>query len=273
MNSERDAAGGERLARPLFEIVETDISIDEVVGRVSDQANGAVVTFVGLLQENSGFLIGWWTNLLRCTFGWGSYVVTLGAAALGVLLLVVKLPKRADVPWHVVTGAEIVFLALLGLTHLLIAGSDPWRVAQNGGGGGYVGAVFSGILAEYLGPIVAGLILSAVLAWGVVVASGISFEEWTERIEDWAYKTRSKLGNALMGRPADTATAIPASVSRRTASSMTSLPSPPRETFTTAGSVALAAIQSNPAATVLVVPNPAQSRTRTETRDTSLATP
>ena len=37
----------------------------------------AVVTFVGLIQESSGFLIDWWSDLLLRGFGWGSYVVTL----------------------------------------------------------------------------------------------------------------------------------------------------------------------------------------------------
>ena len=51
MSSERgDTVGEGRPPCPLFEIVESDISVDEVVGRVSDPANGAVVTFIGVVR-------------------------------------------------------------------------------------------------------------------------------------------------------------------------------------------------------------------------------
>ena len=39
-----------RSSRPLFEIVQDDISVDEVVARLADPANGAVVTFVGVVR-------------------------------------------------------------------------------------------------------------------------------------------------------------------------------------------------------------------------------
>jgi molybdopterin synthase catalytic subunit len=41
---------GARSSRPLFEIVESGISVDEVVARLADPANGAIVTFVGVVR-------------------------------------------------------------------------------------------------------------------------------------------------------------------------------------------------------------------------------
>jgi molybdopterin synthase catalytic subunit len=41
---------GAQSSRPLFEIVEDDISVDEVVARLADPANGAIVTFVGVVR-------------------------------------------------------------------------------------------------------------------------------------------------------------------------------------------------------------------------------
>jgi S-DNA-T family DNA segregation ATPase FtsK/SpoIIIE len=160
----------------------------------------AIITFVGLVQESSGFLVDWWSDLLLRVFGWGSYAVTLAVVGLGVLILIRKLPSRAQVPWHIIIGAEIVFLALLSLIHLVVAGADPWLAAENGSAGGYIGAVFSGVLSEFLGPLMAGLILSAVLIWGIVMISGLTFEEWTERAEAWVYRARTKLGYVLMGK-------------------------------------------------------------------------
>ena len=36
--------------RPLFEIVESEVTVDNVIARLSDPANGAVVTFVGIVR-------------------------------------------------------------------------------------------------------------------------------------------------------------------------------------------------------------------------------
>ena len=159
----------------------------------------AIVTFVGLLQGSSGFLIDWWSALLLRLLGWGSYLVTLLIAVLGVLVLARKVPRRDHVPWHVVIGAEIVFLALLSLSHILVAGPDPWQTAAAGGGGGYVGAVFSGVLREFLGQGFGAVVLGAVLLWGAIVASGLSFEEWADRIEAWAYQAQAKVAHLLIG--------------------------------------------------------------------------
>ena len=41
---------GARSSRPLFEIVQEDVLIDEIVARLADPANGAVVTFVGVVR-------------------------------------------------------------------------------------------------------------------------------------------------------------------------------------------------------------------------------
>jgi molybdopterin synthase catalytic subunit len=41
---------GARSSRPLFEITEHDVSVDEVATRLADPANGAVVTFVGVVR-------------------------------------------------------------------------------------------------------------------------------------------------------------------------------------------------------------------------------
>jgi S-DNA-T family DNA segregation ATPase FtsK/SpoIIIE len=166
----------------------------------------SIVTFVGLLEESSGFVIDWWSNLLLCIFGWGSYIITLVIGGVGALILAAKMPARTHVHWHIVAGAEIIFFALLSLTHLFFAGPDPWQTAQAGGVGGYVGAVFSGILSEFIGPAAAGLILSAVLIWGVIVASGLTFEEWADRIEIWVYQARTRLAYVLTGTAQDSPT-------------------------------------------------------------------
>jgi S-DNA-T family DNA segregation ATPase FtsK/SpoIIIE len=151
----------------------------------------SVLTFLGFLGHTSGILIDWWCGLLLRGLGWGSYVVVLAAAALGVLSLLGRVSDLDLVPWRIIVGAEIVFVALIGLMHLLFAGDDPWGAAQAGRAGGYVGAVFGGVLSEALGLLPAGVILGVVLGWGILVISGETFEEWTRHVEErllWAWR-------------------------------------------------------------------------------------
>jgi S-DNA-T family DNA segregation ATPase FtsK/SpoIIIE len=158
----------------------------------------SIVTFVGLLQDTSGVFVDWLSGLILRLFGWGSYLVVLVVAGLGVLLTIGKMPDRKSVPWHIVAGAEIVFLAASGLIHLLVAGNEPWQAARNGYGCGYVGAAFSGVLSDLLGPGPTVVIIGAVLLWGLVVASGRSAQEWLERIEGWAQQGRERLGKLMV---------------------------------------------------------------------------
>jgi S-DNA-T family DNA segregation ATPase FtsK/SpoIIIE len=166
-----------------------------------------IVTFVGLLQESSGLLIDWWSALLQRLLGWGSYVVTLLVTAVGALVLSGKMPKREQVPWHVVVGAEIIFFAALSLTHMFAPGADPWQTAQAGDGGGLVGAVFSGVLRDVLGRGFGAVVLGLVVLWGAITASGLSFEEWADRIEVWALGMQAKVARLLAGERTGTAEA------------------------------------------------------------------
>jgi S-DNA-T family DNA segregation ATPase FtsK/SpoIIIE len=173
----------------------------------------SIVTLLGLIRDTDGVVIDWWSKLLRQAFGWGSYVVVLTGFGAGCLLLAGRAPARfppdgqatqgtagiQGIPWRVVIGVEIVFLALLGLTHLIYAGTNPWEAAEAGLGGGYIGAVFSGILSDVLGPLPTGLILGGVLFWGVLVAFDLTLEECLERIESGWYRVRRWIAVGLTG--------------------------------------------------------------------------
>lgn len=158
----------------------------------------AIVTFVGLLQDTSGVFVDWLSGLILSLFGWGSYLVVLVVAGLGVLLTIGKMPDHKSVRWHIVVGAEIVFLAASGLIHLFVAGNEPWQAVRNGTGCGYVGAVFSSAVNELLGPGPTVVIIGAVLLWGLVVASGRSIQDWLERIEDWGQEGWERLGKLMV---------------------------------------------------------------------------
>ncbi len=160
----------------------------------------AVVTFLALVGlSGGGLVLEWWSRLLRHGFGWGSYVVATGIAGTGAVLLIGKRPAFGRVPWHVVTGAEIVFLAMLSLTHLTFGGPDPWQSARAGEAGGYVGAVLGGVLGEILGRVSAGVVWALVLLWGLITASGLTLGEWVERAESSMYRLWRKARAAWAG--------------------------------------------------------------------------
>jgi S-DNA-T family DNA segregation ATPase FtsK/SpoIIIE len=159
----------------------------------------SVVTLLGLLQDTSGVILDWWSGLLRRLLGWGSYVAVLAGVVVGALLLARKMPDRESRRWHVVVGLEIVFLALLGLIHLVFANEAPWLAARAGRGGGFTGAVLSAILNEYLGSVPTALVLGLILGWGLIMVSGRSFVEWVDRTEEGLYRARMWLGRTLTG--------------------------------------------------------------------------
>jgi S-DNA-T family DNA segregation ATPase FtsK/SpoIIIE len=166
----------------------------------------ALVSLLGLLGINSGgLLIDWWSRLMSQLFGWGSYAVVTAIAVVGALCLAGKRWAPRQGSWHVLGGIEIMFVALLGLVHLFFALGDPWGAAQAGLAGGYIGAVFSSIFRELLGPWPAGIILSALLAWGALTTTGQPLEEWANRLEDGAHQAWVQALawiNSLRARPA-----------------------------------------------------------------------
>ena len=65
--------------------------------------------------------------------------MALTLAAGGVILLAHNLQRRSIIGWKMAIGLELVLLAGLALVHLLSPNADPLQLAQDGGGGGYVG--------------------------------------------------------------------------------------------------------------------------------------
>ena len=76
--------------------------------------------------------------------------------------------------WKRVIGLELVFLADLALVHLLSPNADPLQLAHDGGGGGYVGWAISSVLSQFLGLVMAFLILLVTAMAGVILTFDLS---------------------------------------------------------------------------------------------------
>jgi len=134
----------------------------------------AVITILGLFSITSGVLSDWWTRLLRRVFGWGAYLVAVGLAAVGISLLLSNLGQGPKAGWKTIIGLEVIFVAGLALVHLLSFSQDPLRLAESGGGGGFVGWAISNLLIGALGWPLALLILLAILSLGIAMTFDLS---------------------------------------------------------------------------------------------------
>jgi S-DNA-T family DNA segregation ATPase FtsK/SpoIIIE len=113
--------------------------------------------------------------LVRQAVGWGAYLLAIGVGAAGGFLLVRGLPAPLALPWGRVLGGEIAFVAALGLAHLAVRPASALRLAEQGGGGGYVGWAVSGALTGALGLPLATLLLLVLGLIGV----GLMFSQAT----------------------------------------------------------------------------------------------
>ncbi len=136
----------------------------------------AVITLLSLLSITSGAVSDSWAALLRQLFGWGTIPVALGVVWLGVLLLWGSLRDETEplLRWDVVIGIELVFVAGLSLFHLLVGGDEALATAQAGAGGGIVGWAISTMLANVVGRLGTGAILTLLFLAGVGLLMGFS---------------------------------------------------------------------------------------------------
>lgn len=134
------------------------------------------VTLLALSAVSRGTLSDWWAGLLRRIFGWGAHVIALTFLALGGLLLWPP-HRRPKVAWPTLIGLEVVFVALLGVLHILGRRADPVALPPDGGPGGYIGWAAAYFPTMALGWVLALLVLSAIVATTLLVIAPVSATE------------------------------------------------------------------------------------------------
>ncbi|MBC7264931.1 MAG: DNA translocase FtsK [Chloroflexi bacterium] len=139
------------------------------------------VTLLALSAVSRGALSDWWAGFLRRIFGWGAPVIALTLLALGGLLLWPPY-RRPKVPWPAVIGLEVVFVALLGVLHLLGSRANPVALPLDGGRGGYVGWAVAYFPTKALGWGLALLMLLAVVLTMLFAMAPASAAEIVRRI-------------------------------------------------------------------------------------------
>jgi S-DNA-T family DNA segregation ATPase FtsK/SpoIIIE len=135
------------------------------------------ITLLNLLSVShaQGLLIDSWSLLLRRAFGSAAFLVALAMIGLGVILLLRHLEFLREIRRLRIGGGLLLFLTLLGLLHFFYP--EPLRLAQEGGGGGYIGWAISTSLYTALGDVGAFLVLLVALFAGVILVASMSPSE------------------------------------------------------------------------------------------------
>jgi S-DNA-T family DNA segregation ATPase FtsK/SpoIIIE len=142
----------------------------------------AAITGMGLLRLTSGTLLDDWVGLWQRALGWGAPALPLVLGAAGVLLLQNRMGHPLLWPWRKLISGEIAYLALLTALHALAFGSDPWLLADAGGGGGMVGWTLSGLFMPLVGRLPTALL---------ALATALAASAWTAGV------TRAEVRYAL----------------------------------------------------------------------------
>jgi S-DNA-T family DNA segregation ATPase FtsK/SpoIIIE len=174
--SKRDKAPGQ----PLLPVSLDRGLQQEILGVLLLSVGG--VTALALLSVTRGALSELWVLFLRRIFGWGVYLVVIALLAGGLVLIWDDLRKRISIEGRRTFGFEVLFLALLGLSHLMVAPEQGYALAQRGGGGGYIGWALSYFLADALGRPVAVLVFLPVAALGLFL---LWTADWTKLQRVW----------------------------------------------------------------------------------------
>ncbi|GAH13990.1 unnamed protein product, partial [marine sediment metagenome] len=143
----------------------------DIVGYVLLSVAG--LTLLSFLSANQGEIPSWWLGTLRRGFGWGAYLVPLFVGAAGLWLVLREFGDRLpELTPYQVTGVLLGYLGMLATLHvpatLGLFGGDSQLAADEGIGGGHLGAFLSGQLDDGLGSI--GMIVVLVTWWLIAVA-------------------------------------------------------------------------------------------------------
>ncbi len=126
---------------------------------------GVLLALVGVLSLFSllSGQRGAWVRALNSLAGWGAFVLPLALIGIGLWLVLRNLERLPLLSAERIAGSLMLYLNLLTWLHFLVGGG--WERAQNGVGGGYLGAFFEWVLVSAVG--VAGAVV-ALAAWLVI---------------------------------------------------------------------------------------------------------
>jgi S-DNA-T family DNA segregation ATPase FtsK/SpoIIIE len=140
----------------------------------------ALLTLLSLIPLERGSLMEGWIQLLEMGVGWGVWLMPIGFGAVGLWLIFVGLGRELSIEREKPWGALLLFVFGLALLHLIAGGENPQALADEGGGGGYLGYGLSRLLTSALGTPATVLVLVTLSIISLMMLLGMSLGEmWT----------------------------------------------------------------------------------------------
>lgn len=115
---------------------------------------------------------------LGALFGWQRFLLWFYLAIIGIILL---FPERFHFSTSRRVGFVISLIASQGIMQLFLNVNDEFSQALQGHGGGYLGGLLSHPLRVGLGPVAAGLIMSAILIIGLLMMFNTNLRSLTQQ--------------------------------------------------------------------------------------------
>ena len=152
----------------------------------------AILTFLSLISPNQGEVTSRWLAFLRQGFGWGAYLMPVILGAVGLGMLMAGFGRLPPVQWEKVFGLVLLFLAVMGISHLLTPVEDPWSVVAEGRGGGLIGWATGYGLEYAIGRVGAYVLLVSFALIAVVLLLGQSTADIATAVALWFDELRER---------------------------------------------------------------------------------
>ncbi len=164
------------------------------------------LTILSLLTTHQGLIGNAWVNLLQQTFGWGMFIVPLALIVGGSGILLRKLRGRLPgLEPEKIVGAFSFFLLALVLMHALLGATTftiGRAIAQEGRGGGIVGAAIYALMVSSLGVGGAIVVIAAWLLVSITFIIGISLPELVDyALRGWSWVRQQFMSIPSLSQP------------------------------------------------------------------------
>lgn len=173
-----------------------------------------LLSFLSLLSPNRGSVTGWWITVLRNISGLGAFILSIVLILVGIWLVLRNIERLPMLSIERITGLLLLYVNLLGWLHLAFSqpSTTGWELAQNGGGGGYLGAFSTELLISALGKpatyivLIAWFLISIALTLDISVSELFSFVQKilgdiVRRIKSWSKEMQSRQTKPLTPMP------------------------------------------------------------------------
>lgn len=165
----------------------------------------AALTILALLSVQRGALLGPWVALLTRIFGWGVYVVPFFIGAIGLYLVLRHFGDRIPRPQpEQIVGIVLLFLNILVTIHfplMWMTGLDAQQLAEEGRGGGTLGAGMGNLLVRGLGGPGTALALLALWTLSVFFTFGVSPAEMARELAKLVERLTAQIRATRIQRP------------------------------------------------------------------------